>query len=138
MTSKNNAWSINVYRVWIDMRRRCNNPGHPAFKWYGAKEITVCERWNSSFLNFFGDMGEKPEGLSLDRIDVHGPYEPSNCRWATQTEQQRNRSNNKLTESDAQEIRRLRLTGMKLAHLSKRFGVCERMVRAIANGERWA
>lgn len=130
--------SANVYQVWIDMRRRCNKPSHPAFKWYGAKGIHVCDRWNTSFANFLEDMGEKPLGLSLDRIDVKGPYEPSNCRWATQAEQQRNRSNNKLNEAAVSEIRKLREAGERTAALAIRFGVSVRMIRAIVNHEKWA
>jgi hypothetical protein len=72
------------------MRQRCNNPRHPKYPDYGGRGITVCERWDS-FVNFLIDMGEPPPGMSLDRIDVNGNYEPSNCRWATASEQVRNR-----------------------------------------------
>jgi len=71
------------------MRQRCNNPNHIQFKHYGGRGISVCERWND-YANFLKDMGEKPSGLSIERIDVDGNYEPSNCRWATQKDQMRN------------------------------------------------
>ena len=71
------------------MRSRCNNPNSPRFHHYGGRGIRVCKRWDK-FANFLADMGEKPEGLSLERNDVNGNYKPSNCRWATQTEQMRN------------------------------------------------
>lgn len=70
--------------------QRCLDKNSYAYAEYGGRGITVCEHWQD-FTNFYADMGEKPEGLSLDRIDVNGNYEPSNCRWATASEQVRNR-----------------------------------------------
>lgn len=68
------------------MRQRCINPKNKDYKYYGARGIQVCKRWDL-YENFLQDMGEKPFGLSLDRIDNNGNYEPSNCRWITQKEQ---------------------------------------------------
>ena len=78
-----------TYQAWVDLRRRCLDPTHPAYRWYGARGITVCERW-LTFENFLGDVGEVPEGLSIDRINNDGNYEPSNIRWATQKQQVQN------------------------------------------------
>lgn len=83
-----------IYESWKAMRKRCLNPNAPKYRLYGGRGITICERWDY-FENFREDMGERPIGLSLDRIDNDGNYEPGNCRWATQKEQQNNRSNNK-------------------------------------------
>lgn len=73
------------YNSWMNMRGRCKNPNNDKYKWYGAIGIKVCDRWTNSFENFLADMGEKTTPKhSLDRINVHGNYEPTNCRWATQ------------------------------------------------------
>ena len=72
------------------MRRRCNEVTHDQYKYYGGAGIKVCERWQDSFENFLADMGERPKGMTLDRKDPKGDYEPSNCRWATQKEQMNN------------------------------------------------
>jgi len=72
------------------MRYRCENPLHRAYEWYGARGITVCERWKK-FENFFADMGPRPRGMWLERKDNNRGYEPGNCIWATPTQQLRNR-----------------------------------------------
>lgn len=81
------------YKAWLSMKNRCGlKEGHAAFKHYGGKGITICERWND-FENFFADMGKHPgEGYSLDRINSNGNYEFSNCRWADYETQTRNRN----------------------------------------------
>lgn len=75
---------------WASMRARCLNQKNPAYKDYGGRGIVICQRWLDSFQNFFDDMGDRPDGLSLERIDVNGNYEPGNCKWATDKEQTRN------------------------------------------------
>lgn len=82
-----------IYGVWCAMLSRCRNPHNPSFERYGARGVSVCERW-LRFENFYADMGPRPAGLSIERKDNKGKYEPSNCVWATPTEQALNRRSN--------------------------------------------
>lgn len=81
-----------TYATWNAMRDRCNNPASDSYKWYGGRGIKVCERWNNSFENFLEDMGERPEGMEIDRILNDCGYEKGNCRWVTHKVNTQNRS----------------------------------------------
>ena len=83
-----------TYRIWRGMKTRCENTKSAVYARYGGRGITVCERWQR-YENFVADMGECPDGLTLDRIDNNGGYEPGNCRWASYKDQSRNQRTNR-------------------------------------------
>lgn len=91
--SLNGEWNSPTYRSWKAMRERCLIPTSKDFLRYGARGVTVCDRWANDFNAFLADMGKRPKGMSLDRIDTLGNYEPGNCRWATPAQQSANRLN---------------------------------------------
>mgnify|MGYP003439295674 CR=1 FL=1 len=78
-----------IYKIWGAMKERCYDKSRWSYKWYGGRGIKVCERW-MKFENFYADMGDRPEGKTLDRIDNNGDYEPGNCRWESRKRQMRN------------------------------------------------
>jgi hypothetical protein len=93
------AINTGSYKTWRSMRGRCNDKNNNEFHRYGGRGIKICDQWNS-FDCFVSDMGERPAGTSIDRINNDGNYEPSNCRWATAKEQSRNKRSNRFIEID--------------------------------------
>ena len=126
-----------IYRIHRAMIDRCYNPKQRSFKNYGGRGIAVCDRWKDSFLNFFHDMGDKPTGLSIERIDNNGNYELANCRWATITEQAHNRRGIKLSLAKVAEIRKLHLMGITNKQLAQNYGVDISSIGLALNMKTW-
>lgn len=111
-----------LYGTWYQMRNRCTNEEHDSYDSYGGRGITVCERWlypENGYDNFVADMGPRPQGYTLDRIDNDGNYEPSNCRWADAVTQQRNTRHAKLKAEDVVVAFTLLDNGMSQRAVSK-------------------
>jgi hypothetical protein len=116
-----------VYSVWATMIQRCTNPNASSWQWYGARGISVCDRWRF-FENFLEDLGEPPTGTSIERVNNDGNYEPSNCRWATSTEQAANKrtSPKHLAPSVVAEIHHRYASGdVTQYELAEMFGVTQ-------------
>jgi len=100
------------YNSWNAMRTRCENPNCAAYDNYGGRGVTICKRWTlpygEGFKNFLADMGPRPEGKTLDRINPQGHYEPTNCRWADSETQTQNRRCMLYADSDVPELERVR------------------------------
>jgi hypothetical protein len=104
-----------LYQTWANIIQRCGNPNNPSFRNYGAKGVKICDRWRESFAAFVEDMGPRPFGMTIDRIDPNGNYEPENCRWATVTEQARNKRAKRLIEVEGRTYH--------VAELSEKYGI---------------
>ncbi len=158
------------YSVYRQMLDRCYLTTAPNFKWYGGKGVTVCERWRrgtnelTGFQTFMADMGPRPDGLTLDRIDPFEPYRPDNCRWASWAEQAQNKREHrlspfeqavlrkrrgdatrgeksvraKLTDAMVLEIKKLIRAGARTGDLALRFDVAPQTISGIKAGRNWS
>ncbi|MEW9535715.1 hypothetical protein MRBLRC7O_000925 [Agrobacterium radiobacter] len=111
------------YSVWASMKDRCTNQNNKQFKDYGGRGIRVCDRWASNYSAFEADMGERPEGYSIERKDNNGDYEPSNCKWASRKEQQRNRRYRVMVDVGGETYRAIELAdiaGVKVETIVER------------------
>lgn len=127
-----------LHCVWVQMRKRCRNRNYHGWLHYGGRGIKICARWNN-YEAFRDDMAPHPgKGWTLDRIDNNGDYEPSNCRWATRKDQQRNQRRTKLTMLQAEEIRRRAANGESGAALGREFGVHQVTASHVITKRTWA
>lgn len=124
-----------AYSSWKTMVYRCTKPTAPNYPYYGGRGITVCDRW-LSFENFLADMGPRPEGTTIDRIDNDGNYEPGNCRWATRSQQQQNSRNSKISQADVDWIRS-NSGRLSQARIAARLGISKPQVSMIISGRKW-
>lgn len=131
-----------TYRSYSAMMERTTRRTHHAWNNYGGRGITVCERWSkgedglSGFECFLMDMGERPKGMSIDRIQNNGNYEPNNCRWTTDTEQSRNRRAVKMKPDSVVRLRQLALH-TPIPELADRFDISRAQAYRIVKRERW-
>lgn len=112
--TKHGMFYSRIYAIWVGMRQRCNNPRNQRYTFYGARGIKVCKRWDN-FEDFLSDVGHPPDGMSLDRINNNGDYEPGNVRWATHAQQMLNTRKNRHIEFDGQV--------MTVSQWAKKFGI---------------
>lgn len=104
MTKHDGRTTHPLYRTWQNMITRCENPRDHHYKNYGARGISVCSLWRHDFWSFINDMGPRPDGCSLDRLNNDGDYEPNNCRWALPSEQARNKQSARYVEIDGKRV----------------------------------
>ncbi len=121
------------YWVWHSMKARCTNKNRKDYQWYGKRGISFCESW-AEFENFFADMGERPRGCSLDRIDGDADYCKENCRWVSKTENSRTRNSNKLTAKD---VLRLRKGKMRASEVARKYSITSGHAANILNYRSW-
>jgi hypothetical protein len=124
------------YTAWRHMIQRCNNPKNREFKNYGARGIQVCDRW-LKFYNFYQDMGDAPQNLSLERVDNMMGYSPDNCTWATAKEQARNSRHTKLNPEKVKFIRDQSKLGISNRDLALYLGVHVATIIGVVKGKQW-
>lgn len=117
-----------AYGSWVNMRQRCSNPRAHGYENYGGRGIKICPRWRS-FADFYADMGERPAGFTIERLDVNGDYEPANCTWISKSAQGRNRRSTVFYQYEGRT--------RTLAELAAEHGLGARTVRTRLVQLRW-
>lgn len=125
-----------TYHSWQAMLARCRYADRDTDNKHVGRGIAVCARWRT-FDNFLADMGERPAGMTIERENNDGNYEPGNCRWATPVEQARNRRNARLTYDNAVQVALARLRGETCPSLAARYNISESLPREIVKGRTW-
>jgi hypothetical protein len=124
-----------TYSSWLNMRSRCENPRHHKYPQYGGRGVTVSKRW-MKFDAFLADMGERPPGMTLDRINNDGHYEPGNCRWATASEQQHNRRHRTITIGGETKISRQWAADLGISQAAMNYRIRKRMPAKLMTAKR--
>ena len=129
-----------LYDIWHSMKERCQNPNSVGYKYYGEKGIKVCDDWINNVHSFFNwsYANGYEDNLTIDREDNDGDYEPSNCRWISITEQNRNRSSTVLTKEIVKEIRSMYVNGIKVPDIARTLNLNRRTLNDVVNKKTWA
>lgn len=126
-----------TYVSWCDAKKRCYNPKNKRYAEYGGRGIGMCDDWRTSFENFLQCIGPRPEGMTLERLDVNKGYEPGNCIWATAAQQAQNTRTNVATWESVRRLRCRRASGATYAQLALEFCMSYNNVRLICTGKTW-